>query len=491
MADVLLINPKQYKREPEKNPKFPPINLLRLASTLIEDGFSVKIIDFRIENDYNDLERELKKKPLCAGLSVVTGSQIKYALEISRYVKGFNVPVVWGGKHPTADPYLTIKNRHIDIVVKGEGEYIFVELVKYLEKNKDLNKIKGIIFKKNTKIIETSNPPLPDLEKLPDIPYNLVNVNKYKGSLHIIPGPFKKILLSLDTSRGCPYKCTFCASDKSKHKWRGVSANKIINDIKNIVDKFKVKDFMFVDENFCGSHKRVKEFVYLIKKERLDITFYANTTVNYLSGLDIGFLKQLKEAGMSDQIICVESGSQRILDLINKPLRLESIPRVTNKLKRLDINHYYSFIIGFPYETMKDVKKTFLLAIKLLLQNKQIQASILKLAPMPGTKVLEDCIAKGLERPKKLQDWINTSTIWESPSPWIDKDILLFMKRYKYISILGLSESYHIPFRNLLVYSFANVLKYRIKKDFYRFNIEEKLYNSAKNLTNPKNLIEV
>jgi len=490
MADVLLINPKQYKKESKNDLRLPPINLLRLASILIEERFSVKIIDFRVEDSYRKLERELKKGPLCVGLSVVTGTQIKYGLEVSRYVKSFGIPVVWGGKHPTADPYLTIKNRYIDIIVKGEGEYTFLELVKSLERKKDISKIRGLIFKRNDKVIETPKAPLPNLEKLPDIPYQLIDINRYKQKFPSFNYE-TELVLPFETSRGCPFKCSFCKANIETTGWRGISTEKIVNDIQNIVDKFKIKDFNFVDDNFCASHKRNKEFIYQIKKEKLDIRFISTTTINYLSGLNINFLKQLREAGMVYQTLSVESGSQRILDMINKPVKLYQVLEVTDKLEKAGINLNYALMVGFPYETLEDTKKTFLLVLKLLLKHKKKFVSIMKLAPMPGTKLLENCIKKGLERPKKLEDWINVSTFWESPSSWIDKDIQLFMKEHKYIYALGVSRFIGTPFSNFLINLFGRLAIYRIKKNYYKFNIENQLYNLSKRFNNNENIVEV
>ena len=474
MADVLLINPKINKKDRKYWLKGPPLNLLRLASTLMEGGFSVKIIDFRIENSYNELERQLKKGPLCVGMGVDTGPQIKYGLEVSRYVKSFDIPVVWGGRHPTADPYPTIRNEYIDFIVKGEGEYKFLELVKSLERKKDFSKIRGIIFKKDKKIIETSNAPLPNLEKLPDMPYKLIDMNQYKQTAINCKGD---LLVPFETSRGCPFTCNFCPSNPS---WRVISSEKIIKDIKNIVDTLKIKDFVFVDKNFCTSQKRNKEFIYQIKKEKLDIRFTAATTINYLSMIDIEFLKQLKKVGMFGGLGCVlsvESGSQRILDRVNKPIKLDQVPKVADKLKKAGINPAYSLMVGFPYETIDDIKKTFLLAIKLLLQEKNTFVSVARLLPVPSTKILEDCIKKGFKRPQKLEEWIYVSNFWKSPNTWIDKDVQLFMKRYEYVSTFGRSRLDQDIFHNYLLNFFGRLLRYRIKKDHYRFNIEEKLHN--------------
>ena len=490
MADVLLINPKQYKKESKIDLILPPINLLRLASTLIEDGFSVKIIDFRVEKGYYELKKQLKKRPVCVGITIVTGTQIKYGLEVSMYVKSFGVPIVWGGKHPTADPYPTIKNRYIDSIVKGEGEYTFLKLVESLERKEDLSKIRGIIFKKNNKIIETPDAPLPNLERLPDIPYQLIDINRYKQK-YTLTNYEGKLLLPFEASRGCPFRCSFCKSNIEPIGWRGISAEKTVNDLKNIINKFRLKEFMFVDENFFASHKRNKEFIYQLKKEKVDIKFNSTATISYLSDLDIVFLKQLKKVGMLNQTLSVESGSQRILNMINKPVNVNQVPKVAGKLKKAGINTNYALMIGFPYETIGDIKKTFLFAIKLLLQEKNTYVSIMKLAPMPGTQILEDCIKRGFKRPEKLEDWINISTFWDSPSSWIDNDVQFFMKKYKYMFALGASHYMNIPFRDYLIGLFGRLLRYRLKKNYYKFNIEEKLYNLSKKFINNEKLIEV
>ena len=325
---------------------------------------------------------------------------------------------------------------------------------------------------------------------MPEIPYQLIDINKYKQK-DTAKNSEGDILFPLETSRGCPFRCDFCTHSVDHKGWRGISAEKIINDLKDIIDRFRIKKFMFVDENFFSSHKRNKEFISQIRKERLDIRFMATATVNYLNGLSIGFLKQLKEVGLIDPTLSIESGSQRILNLIRKPVKLEQVPRVVNNLKKAGLNCNYTLIIGFPYETIDDTKQTFLLAIKLLLQNKNAKVTIQKLAPMPGTKVLEDCIKKGFKKPKKLEDWINTSTFWESPYQWIDKDIQLFMQRYKYMNGLGVLRSQEIPFHNLLIGFFGRVLRYRINKNYYQFNIEKRLYNLSKKFVNREKLTEL
>ena len=146
---VLLVYPhiiKGWQAQPRVEI---PMGLLCIATAVVQEGYDVKIIDQRIEPRWRSmLERELREDPICVGISSMTGPQLRYALEISKIVKDYgNVPVVWGGIHPTILPDQTLRNEFIDFIVQGEGEETFLELVQALEGKKPLGTVKGICYK--------------------------------------------------------------------------------------------------------------------------------------------------------------------------------------------------------------------------------------------------------------------------------------------------------------------------------------------------------
>jgi len=168
-TDVVLVYPKVRLDRPIWEEIRIPLGLLTIATPLDIAGYKVKIIDQRVEKYWKKiLLDELKKEPICVGISSMTGPQIKYALEVSKLVKqNSNIPVVWGGVHPSLLPEQTLKNDFVDIVVQGEGEETFYELVRALKDKSTLNGIKGIWYKEDGKL--KRNPPRPfiDLNQQP------------------------------------------------------------------------------------------------------------------------------------------------------------------------------------------------------------------------------------------------------------------------------------------------------------------------------------
>src|SRR3989338_7144821 len=152
--EILLIQPKAGNWENLGIRS--PDGLITLAALPNKEGYNVKILDLRLEKDWKaSLKKHLDSNPLLVATTSMTGIQIKYALEASKYVKEHdkNIPVIWGGIHPTFMPEQTLENENIDIVVIDEGDLTFLELIKTIEKNESLKDVLGIGYKEDGKII--------------------------------------------------------------------------------------------------------------------------------------------------------------------------------------------------------------------------------------------------------------------------------------------------------------------------------------------------
>lgn len=182
MTDIILVQPKVREAKVIKYEAGVPLALLSMCCYIAKDH-NIKIIDQRIDKHWKkNLVRELKKKPLCVATTSMTGSLIKYALGVSKIVKqNSDVPVVWGGIHASLLPKQTLENPYIDFVVQGEGEVTFYELVKALDRSKNLRYIKGLWYKEKKKIKHNPEREPIDLNKLPEIPFNIINVQRTKN----------------------------------------------------------------------------------------------------------------------------------------------------------------------------------------------------------------------------------------------------------------------------------------------------------------------
>jgi len=440
MGDVILIQPKgEFLEKLQKKP-YLPLGLLQISSGIHKD-YKVKIIDQRIGKNWKKhLLKELNQNPICVGMTVITGKQIKNALEISKFIKeNSNVPIVWGGVHPTLEPFTTIQNRYVDFVIEGEGETIFKDLVHTLDKNKPSKNIGGLWYKEEDKIKKGPKSRLIDLNKTSLLPYHLVDINNYIRE--------KKFLL--ETSRGCPNNCIFCNSNfLNKSCWRVKKVEKVIEEIKYIYDNFKNIDMIeLVDSNFFVDYKRAKTILKEIKK--LDLKLW-------IPGTEIYTLKNfIKDNNLKllEETCCylglgVESGSDRILRSIKKNLTTKQVIDFNRKLKNSNITLNYNFMSGFPNETKEDLKMTINLMLNLMKENRNALTGPVNLVQLlPKTEILETTVKHGLKRPEKLEDWIKFDVSLKnklSTLPWLDKARRKLLKKIYYQSLFLNDQSSYV-----------------------------------------------
>lgn len=427
---ILLISPPWYRIFGESSDSS-SLGLCYIAAVLEEHGYDVSIYNadyniglqptsivkmtskyeeyLRILNDMNHpLWKEVKtviakQSPDIVGISVMTA---KYgsALNVANLVKKYDpdIPVVWGGVHPTILPDETIKNKDVDIIVRGEGEYTFLELVENLG---GLNKILGITYRENGKVIHNQNRPL--IENLDELPF---------PARHLILGKenyYPEAFGNLFASRGCPYNCIFCASHKVWTKRvRYRSPENVVNEIKEIKRAFKTNQFRFEDDSFTSNKKIVEGVCDLLIKEKLNIKWTTETRVDLVTDV---LIKKMKSAGCDDITMGVESGDKETLKRIKKGITIEQIRNANRILKENKMKFSAFFIIGFPWETKKEVDKTVLLMKEL-----DPRMAVFSVAtPYPGTELYDICVSEGL-----LLEKIDWSTFFhQSPDMYLTKNL--------------------------------------------------------------------
>lgn len=206
--DILLINPKTGT-EKYSTPQT-PLNLLCLASVLEQEDISCKLIDMPvIKSDEETLIRSDIKNCIYVGISAMTGTQILNGIKISKIIREYepDIPIIWGGVHPTLFPEQTIQNYYIDYVVRGEGEYTLAELIKTLDNSNELKEVKGITYMRDGNIISTPDRGFCNMEELHMPAWDMINVEDYAKPYNYLNA---KRVLPIHASRGCPYSCGFC-----------------------------------------------------------------------------------------------------------------------------------------------------------------------------------------------------------------------------------------------------------------------------------------
>ncbi|MDD5687997.1 MAG: radical SAM protein [Elusimicrobia bacterium] len=388
MPDIIFVNPnltleERYGKLAAAGSLEPPHGLCNLAAVCIKENIDVEILDIpALGLTYEQaLNHIIKKSPKYVGITAVTIS-IYNAAKLAKMIKEVdnNIVIIIGGPHLTAVPEETMsKFPEFDIGVIGEGEITIIELIKTLEKKEPLEKVNGIIFRKSGQLHTTGKRELiKNLDELPFPAWHLLpdmkNYPPAVASCKRLPST------SIITTRGCTGKCTFCDRSGFGETVRAYSAEYIIEMITFLQKKYHIKDIRIMDDNFILIRSRLKKVSELIKKQKINITWSCLARVDMV---DSDILKIIKEAGCWQIAYGIESGSQEILELLNKNITLEQIRRAIMLTKEAKIKTLGYFMLGNPKETENSIEQSIKLIEKLDFDDVKITF----FTPYPGSKI--------------------------------------------------------------------------------------------------------
>ncbi len=468
-----------------------PHSFLTISAPLHRKGYKIKIIDQRLNADWQKtLIKALRAKPICVGISTMTGTQIYFAHKAAQFVRKHtngSIPIVWGGPHPSILPGQTLENENVDIVCIGEGDVTFTEIVESIQSKKDLNSVQGIGFKNTGKAIITTPRPLLDVETLLPVPWELINIEEY-----IRPDFYlKQSSRSLDvgqTSRGCPFLCGFCCSATLRQrKWRAMTVEKSLEVILEPVKRFKLDGIWVRDDEFYINAKRTAAICEGIIKSGLKFNWYTSgTRVDTFNKLTDHEISLIKRSGAHTLKYGAESGSNRILKLMNKGITKEETMRANLRAKEHGITPVFATMIGFPTETFEEINATLDLIAQLQKDNPKAQIeTIAPYTALPGTPMYSMAMEMGLRPPTKLIDWHNwvydDYDIEGRKLPWFNRKDRIRIGNITYISMLSnavnnaIGGIKNIYFRWVLRTMFRPFLLYyklRLKNKWYNFSAD-------------------
>lgn len=392
--NILLINPFSWTRA--GRPAYLPYGILYLASYLRMRGISVDVFDANTDlRDPLDVIEE--KRPLAIGLSVLTGPVINEALKISRGARSrfSDIKIIWGGLHPTLFPRYILGEGSVDFIIRGEGEEPLLLLIGSLIKGKFDKSIPNLGYKEGGKIfINPISSNLIDLNLSPMPAWDLVNVPKYIANRF-----FASRILTMNTSRGCTFKCAFCFNQGLPHqRWRALNAEKMYEQLMYLKDTYGINGVQFYEDSFDTDRDRVKDFCRLMIDNRTRVNWSHFSNIVYCNE---EMLRVEKAANCKYIEYGIESGSDRILKMLNKKQTVEMIAKAFATCKKVGIKTAALFMIGCPTETMKELRETIDLV-------ERLPAHILICTiyrPYPGTPLHDYCVKnKNFHVPDLLEE---------------------------------------------------------------------------------------
>ena len=406
---ILLIQPpctltKSYTKEIQ-----PPLGMAYIAAVLV-DKFEVKILDAAVEGwhteipvskqeiryglSFEQIEQRIRDfNPDMVGISCLFSMQAHNAHKIGQIAKKVSPKIitVMGGAHPTVLAARVLEDAAIDYVVIGEGEHTISQLIDAINTNQDVSRIDGLAYKLNNQI--KINPKISFIQDLDSLPFparHLLSMDKYfKINMPHGVTTRRSPNTSMITSRGCPAQCVFCAIHPIwGKKFRARSAQNVVKEIKHLIDNYGIKELQFEDDNLTFDKKRAMSIFEQMIKEKLDILW---TTPNGVAlwAMDEQMLLKMKQSGCYRLCLAIESGDQDVLyKIINKPLDLNKAKNLISFAYKNGFETDAFFVIGFPGETKKQIKKTFSFGRSLQVSNVNYYIA----TPYPGTKLYEQCV---------------------------------------------------------------------------------------------------
>ena len=427
-----------------------PLGILSVGSALKKAGFEVELINITEKNIDKTAQEIVNLNPDFVGVSIMTGIQTKHSADLSRKIKAlkWDLPIVWGGIHPSLLPEQCLNEEYIDYIIIGEGEITIVEFARQFMGNKKFNEIDGLGYKKEHQAI--INRERKFIENLDDhrLDFSLIDINKYLFKLKNA-----KKAVAYKASRGCSFNCAFCYNQIfNKNRWRAWSVNSVVEDVNFLKKEYGVDAIKFYDDNFFIDRQRALEIL-----EKIDIPAHTEIRIDMITD---DLAKRLKELKVSELLIGIESGSNRMLKLINKGYTVDTIKNGVNILAKHNLCTTYSTIVGLPTETEEEFNKTLDLMSWVHKIHPRAGFTLGAYLPYPGSLMYKFAIEQGFNPPIKTEDWGSIDRFRKDfSSPWIDaKKVWRVREYFKFFS-------YKIGFLNKWV-------EYRIRKKFFKFAID-------------------
>jgi anaerobic magnesium-protoporphyrin IX monomethyl ester cyclase len=417
-----------------------PLPLLAISALPHSKGWPVKIVVQDVDDDYEQQVMEACDGALLLGVTSLTGTMIGSGLEMCAKVreKYPNLPIVWGGTHPSIAPVQTVEHPLIDIVVAGQGEGTFMELVEALYDARPLESVQGIYFKRDGEVVETPERPKVDIDKLPPMPLELLDVEKYI-TLHStgqLRGKYKgRRSITYYSSYGCPFSCSFCSEPlTSNRRWFAKSPERVIDELEELSRVYKADLIVFEDPIYFTDLRRVRRISELIIERGLEIIWSCSSRLEAIKKIDDETWGILKRSGFTQVFIGVESASPTVLKAIGKRYTADEIVEAARILHERDVQLVTSFIQGLPVEAAgrsfedilaEDMRLASQTILRMIEVNPTTGVGVLMYTPYPGSVAFDLSVKFGFKPPETLEGWKDFGH-YSNQVPWMLPEQLTF-----------------------------------------------------------------
>lgn len=440
-----------------------PLALVAVGSHLDPARYEVVIVDGRLEADPEAAITAHLDDAVCLGVTVLTGAPIRDAVRVSRAAKEVrsDLPVVWGGWHPSMFGGECLDEPSVDITVQGQGEATFAEIVERLVGGASLDGCAGCTYRRSDGSIQ-ANParPLGDVNEFRPHSFRRIEVERY----YELKG---KRQLDYIASQGCRFRCAFCADPfVYRRGWVGLDPARIGAEAERLWRRYRFDDLSFQDETFFTYAPRVEAIADEFIRRGLPFTWAATMRADQCARLSDAVFEKCLRSGLRRVLVGVESGSEAMLRWMKKDITLEQVFFTAERCRRAGIAGIFPFIVGFPQEPEESVRATFDVVKRLRAMSPDFETPIFYFKPYPGSAITQEAVERGLTLPATLDEWADFDFIG-SAGPWVTAGKYRRVERFKFYQRLAWDRV------GGLQKPFQKVARWRCTADRYGFPLEK------------------
>lgn len=445
-----------------------PLALLALASSVDRREVDVRIVDGRLEADPIGAVVTATTGALCLGVTALTGAPLRDALAVTQAIARWrpDLPIIWGGWHPSLFPRDTLAQAPIAASVQGQGERTFAMIVDRLRARVGLEGLPGTTTRTQSGAAHyTPGRPPDDINTFPRADYDLLPVEQYfeaKGQRQ----------LDYVSSQGCRFRCAFCADPAVYGRsWSGLAPERVGEELAWLASRHRVRDVAFQDETFFTSHPRVTAIAEALLTRHTTFTWMATMRADQAARLPPDTFRLCRRAGLRRVMVGLESGSQAMLDWMKKDATVDQVFALADRCRDNSIAVLCNLIVGFPGESDASVRATLAAAKRLRAYGPQFQIAMFYYRPYPGTPITDALVRTGYRLPATLEAWADIDAL---PPPWADRRLRRLIDRFVFYQRIAWAKP------SALRAPVQALARWRCAHDAYQWPVEQRVLSAVR-----------
>lgn len=463
-----------------------PLAILAVATPLLRAGYEVQIVDSTITPNFQRRVLAELETSLCLAISLVTGPMIRETAQIAKAAKALypEKPVILGGWHPSLLPDQTLACPDVDIVVKGQGEDALLEIVQRIESGESIKGIPGTGYKEEGRLMFNPPRPLKPIRELPPKAYHLADFDAYER----VCGRRWAMYTS---SLACPFNCAYCTNDGLYgRKWNALDAEQVVEEVSDLVIRYRLQLLWVVDDNFLVDRERALRIAEGLIRTGVQFEWSIQASTNLVTRLTVAELKLLRRSGLTQVAQGADSGSKKVLHLMNKDFqKLETIYAAADVLSQAGIRPSFNMIFGFPGETETERRESIALIMQICRRYPAAEFWTNIFTPYPGSPVMKRAFELGIQVPATFEGWADFFPRY-TVLPWLkgkQHERVQRMREYLRVAFhrvpIGVQKKHFV--NRALHRAISLPARWRLDHDVYSAPVDLWLKNKANKLFPP------